>query len=116
MPSLSAVIFGGTAHREQRPWPRAVVGLEGWQQAAQSLRAGAWSLLGLWGEPGLAHMAVIEGETNECAVLSLACEANRFILGAAIGDDDLFGSGNGPEGRRQAGFGVQRRDYDRNTH
>ena len=78
MQSLSAAISGGAAHQEQRPWPRTVVGLEGWQQAAQSLRSGAWSLLGLWGEPGLAHMAVIEGETNECAVLSLACEANRF--------------------------------------
>ena len=78
MQSLRAAILGGALHQEQRPWPRTVVGLEGWQQAAQSLRSGAWALLGLWGEPGLAHMAVIEGETNECAVLSLACEANRF--------------------------------------
>jgi Ni,Fe-hydrogenase III large subunit len=78
MPSLSAAISGGELHQEQRPWPRAVVDLEGWQQAAQSLRSGAWALLGLWGETGLAHMAVMEGETNECAVLSLACEENRF--------------------------------------
>src|SRR5574341_925220 len=76
--TLSAAIRGGALHREHRPWPRSVVGLEGWQQAAQCLRSGAWSLLGLWGEPGFAHMAVIEGETNECAVLSLACAADRF--------------------------------------
>ena len=78
MQSLRAAILSGALHKEQRPWPRTLVGLEGWQQAAQSLRSGAWSLLGLWGELGFAHMAVIEGETNECAVLSLACEANRF--------------------------------------
>ncbi len=78
MSSLSAAILGGALRKEHRPWPRSVVGLEGWRQAAQSLRSGAWALLGLWGEPGLAHMAVIEGETNECAVLSLACEAGRF--------------------------------------
>jgi len=78
MPSLNAVILSGALRQEQQPWPRSLVDLEGWQQAAQSLRSGAWTLLGLWGEPGFVHMAVIEGETNKCAVLSLACEANRF--------------------------------------
>ena len=78
MPSLQATVSGGTLCREQRPWPRSMIGLEGWQGAAQSLRAGAWDLLGLWGEPGCAHMAVIERDTSECAVLSLACAADRF--------------------------------------
>ena len=51
---------------------------EAWQQAAQRLPAGECSLLGLWGEPGFAHMALIERETNRCSVLSFACEENRF--------------------------------------
>jgi Ni,Fe-hydrogenase III large subunit len=78
MPSPSTAIFGGAPCTEHRPWPRTLVGLEGWRQVAQGLRSGAWVLLGLWGEPGFAHMAVMERETNTCMVLSLACEANRF--------------------------------------
>jgi Ni,Fe-hydrogenase III large subunit len=78
MPTLSAAINDGARLQSQRPWPRSRVSLEGWQAAAQSLRSGAWDLLGLWGEPGCAHLAVIERDTSECAVLSLACEADRY--------------------------------------
>src|SRR5260221_3682890 len=59
-------------------WTRSVVNREAWQQAAQRLPAGECSLLGLWGEPGFAHMALIERETNRCSVLSFACDENRF--------------------------------------
>ncbi len=56
--------------------PHTVVDREAWQQAAQHLRSGEWSLLGLWGEPGFAHMVVMKAD--RCALLSLACEASRF--------------------------------------
>ncbi len=59
-------------------WTRSVVDREAWQQAAERLRAGQWSLLGLWGEPGFAHMAVLEAKASECGVLSIACEAGHF--------------------------------------
>src|SRR5213080_4452360 len=59
-------------------WARSIVNREAWQQAAERLHSGELSLLGLWGEPGLAHMAVIEIKAGECAVLSIACEANRY--------------------------------------
>ena len=59
-------------------WTHSVVNREAWQQAAAQLQAGELSLLGLWGEPGFAHLAVIERETNACCVVSLACEANRY--------------------------------------
>ena len=59
-------------------WTRSVVNREAWQQAAARLQAGELSLLGLWGEPGFAHMAVIECEANACSVVSFACEANRY--------------------------------------
>jgi Ni,Fe-hydrogenase III large subunit len=78
MASLNTAILAGMPQKEHRPWPRLVMSPESWREAAQCLRAGSWSLLGLWGEPGFAHMAVIEGETNECAVLSVACESGHF--------------------------------------
>src|SRR5712692_10252396 len=59
-------------------WTRSVVNREAWQQAAERLHSGERSLLGLWGEPDFAHMAVIEIKTGACAVLSIACEASRF--------------------------------------
>src|SRR5687767_3038245 len=59
-------------------WPGSVVRREDWEQAAARLQAGELALLGLWGEPGHAHMALIEHETNACTLLSVACEANRF--------------------------------------
>jgi Ni,Fe-hydrogenase III large subunit len=59
-------------------WPRSVVRREDWEQAGARLQAGELALLGLWGEPGYAHMALIECQTNACALVSVACEANRF--------------------------------------
>jgi Ni,Fe-hydrogenase III large subunit len=55
-----------------------LVNRETWQQAAERLQSGEWSLLGLWGEPGFAHMAVMENDSKACAILSFACEENRF--------------------------------------
>jgi Ni,Fe-hydrogenase III large subunit len=59
-------------------WPRSIIHRDAWERAAARLQAGELSLLGLWGEPSHAHMAVIEVATNSCAVLSVACEVNRF--------------------------------------
>ncbi|OGA31199.1 MAG: hydrogenase expression protein HypE [Betaproteobacteria bacterium RIFCSPLOWO2_12_FULL_67_28] len=78
MNSLRETILAGELIEAHRPWPRAVVSRELWQRAAERLHAGEWALLGLWGEPEFAHLAVIERHTNECAVLSFACEQQRF--------------------------------------
>jgi Ni,Fe-hydrogenase III large subunit len=58
-------------------WTRSAVDRETWKQAGERLRSGELSLLSLWGEPGRAHMAVIDS-SHELRVLSLACEDNRF--------------------------------------
>jgi Ni,Fe-hydrogenase III large subunit len=49
-----------------------------WTQAAQRLQTEQASLLSLWGEPGRAHMAVIDNQSHEVALLQYECEANRF--------------------------------------
>jgi len=59
-------------------WPRSIVRREGWEHAAGRLQAGELALVGLWGEPRFAHMAVMERETNACAVLSVECDGNRY--------------------------------------
>jgi Ni,Fe-hydrogenase III large subunit len=78
MASLSELILNGEALERHRPWPRSIVSRKSWEQAANRLHAGEWSLLGMWGEPEWAHMAVTEPDTHACAVLSVACEAGGF--------------------------------------
>jgi len=57
-------------------WARSIADRAGWQQAAQRLHAGEASLLGLWAEPGFAHMALMQSDA--CELLSFACDENRF--------------------------------------
>ena len=58
MGALTDAIRAGRTVPEHRPWPRAIVGRAGWEEATHRLHSGDWSLLGLWGEPGLrAHGA-----------------------------------------------------------
>lgn len=73
MPSLIDLMVEGRAVEQHRPWPRAVVDAAVWNFAAGELAHGRWSLLGLWGEPSAVHMAIIDGQTAEIAVVSLDC-------------------------------------------
>jgi Ni,Fe-hydrogenase III large subunit len=62
---------------EQRPWPRAVVGEDGWVQAIDHLAAGRCTLLGLWGDAGAVHMALL-GESSDVLVLTYVCEDGTY--------------------------------------
>ena len=54
-----------------------------WRLAADALRDGHLTLLGLWGDRGAVHMALLD-EAAGIAVLSLECAAGRFpSVGAA---------------------------------
>jgi Ni,Fe-hydrogenase III large subunit len=48
-----------------------------WTQAIEGLRNGEHSLVSLWGEPGRAHMAVMD-TTSKIHLLEVPCEENRF--------------------------------------
>ena len=77
--SLRAALFDrALAVETQKPWPRIRVDEETWVRAAFGLHAGDVTLLALWGEPGLVHMALIEEETGEVLVLSLECPNGTF--------------------------------------
>jgi Ni,Fe-hydrogenase III large subunit len=73
MPSLIDLMLEGRKVERHGPWPRAVVDASGWNFATNELAQGRWSLLGLWGEPSTVHMAIIDGQTAEIAVVSLEC-------------------------------------------
>jgi Ni,Fe-hydrogenase III large subunit len=73
MPSLIDRILEGREIRQRSPWPRAEVGAHLWRFVINELTQGRLGLLGLWGEPSTVHMAIMEGDTAEIAVLSLDC-------------------------------------------
>ena len=73
MPSLIDLMLEGRNIRQHNPWPRAIVDASVWSFAANELAQGRWSLLGLWGEAATVHMAIIDRDTAEIAVVSLDC-------------------------------------------
>ncbi len=83
MPALIDTIEGRPA-AGHHPWPRAVVDENGWQFTAGQMAAGHWALLGLWGDTGAAggagavHMAVLDGNAGEIAVVTFECHHGKF--------------------------------------
>ncbi|UPK06561.1 NADH-quinone oxidoreductase subunit C [Bradyrhizobium sp. 170] len=78
MPSLIDLTLEGRKVGQHRPWPRVVVDASVWTFAATELAHGRWSLLGLWGEPATVHMAIMDGQAAEIAVVSLDCPDRSF--------------------------------------
>jgi Ni,Fe-hydrogenase III large subunit len=68
---------------DQRPWPRVIVGEDGWLAAIEHLISGRATLLGLWGEPATVHMALLSADFSEIAVVSLQCPDGKFLSVAA---------------------------------
>ena len=78
MPSLIDLMLEGRKVGQYGPWPRVVVDASVWKFAASELAHGRWSLLGLWGESATVHMAIMDGQTAEIAVVSLDCPDRKF--------------------------------------
>jgi len=57
-------------------WTPSIVDRAAWEQAAASLQREERSLLSLWGEPGLAHLALIEAD--KISLLHLDCAGGAF--------------------------------------
>jgi len=78
MPSLIDLMLEGRKIQQHNPWPRAVVDVSVWKFAASELAKGRWNLLALWGEPAAVHMAIMDGDTAEIAIVSLDCPDRSF--------------------------------------
>jgi Ni,Fe-hydrogenase III large subunit len=78
MPSLIDLMLEGREVPEHSPWPRAMLNASVWKFAAGELALGRWTLLGLWGEPSTVHMAIMDKQTAEIAVVSLDCPDRSY--------------------------------------
>jgi Ni,Fe-hydrogenase III large subunit len=58
------------------PWARHQAQREDWQQTTDRLADGTTTLLSLWGEPGIIHMAILD--PPDVAVISLACPEGHY--------------------------------------
>jgi Ni,Fe-hydrogenase III large subunit len=58
-------------------WPATLVDTRAWTEAGERLRSGELSLLSLWGEPRLAHLAILDA-SGKPSLLHLRCPDNRF--------------------------------------
>jgi len=57
-------------------WSALKVDAEGWRDAIEALADGRRTLVGLWGEPGVVHMATSGG--GEGVIVELACPSGAF--------------------------------------
>jgi Ni,Fe-hydrogenase III large subunit len=69
--------------KEHRPWPRAVLGDEGWREAIDHLAAGRCTLLGLWGDAADVHMALMGEDFSDIVVLTYTCKDGQYPSVAA---------------------------------
>jgi Ni,Fe-hydrogenase III large subunit len=75
---LADLTTRGRSVRAHRPWPRTVIDAAAWRAATRRLTAGDLALLGLWGEPGQVHMALLDEAAGRVAVLSLDCPDGHY--------------------------------------
>ncbi len=67
-----------TAGKAHRPWPRVLVADDGWTQAIDLLARGHCTLLGLWGDAGDVHMALLDEKAGDITVVSYACKGGEY--------------------------------------
>src|SRR5256714_1507486 len=60
------------------PWPRALVNEAAWSGIARDLAAGHCSLVSLWAEQSVVHMALFDEKAGEGAVVTYECHDGRF--------------------------------------
>ncbi len=82
MALLDTIKHRGKA-KQHRPWPRANVSDDGWQQAIDQLAAGRCTLLGLWGDAPFVHMALLAEDFSDIAVVSYTCKDGQYPSVAA---------------------------------
>ena len=78
MTPLTDIARTGRKVASHRPWPRAVVGSDGWKRAIQELVEARATLLGLWGDKDEVHLALLEEPSDAIAVFTLECPDGKF--------------------------------------
>jgi Ni,Fe-hydrogenase III large subunit len=84
MTTLIDIAKKGRKVATHRPWPRSIVGRDGWQLAVRSLVDAGATMLGLWGDKTAVHLALLEEPFGEIGVFTLECADGKFPSVAAL--------------------------------
>jgi Ni,Fe-hydrogenase III large subunit len=71
-------MLDGGSVQSQRPWPRGRADDALWRTLAEQLAEGRWTLLGLWGDAGAVHMALLDEAARAIAVATHDCPDGTF--------------------------------------
>jgi Ni,Fe-hydrogenase III large subunit len=82
--TLADITRSGKGVEAHRPFPRVIVTTDGWRRAIKELAEARGTLLGLWGDKGAVHMALIEEAAATIVVLTLPCPDGKFPSVGAI--------------------------------
>jgi Ni,Fe-hydrogenase III large subunit len=78
MAALIDIAKKGRKADAHRPWPRAIVTSDAWRLVVQQLVDAGATMLGLWGDAGAVHLALIEEPSGEIAVFTRECRDGKF--------------------------------------
>ncbi|HYC24426.1 MAG TPA: NADH-quinone oxidoreductase subunit C, partial [Roseiarcus sp.] len=78
MPTLAKAIAQGRMIQTHRPWPRIIADDALWQSLASRLADERCSLLGLWGDVGAVHMALLDEAEKFVVVATNECSDGRY--------------------------------------
>jgi Ni,Fe-hydrogenase III large subunit len=78
VPKLAELIAKGRAAGPHRPWPRVAVDGDIWLKLAERLASGRGTLLGLWGDEGAVHMAILDETGTGAVVATRECPSGTF--------------------------------------
>ena len=77
----SSTCIAGDRRGRHRPWPRVVVDAAAWRRPPTRSRAAGCDAARPVGRAGAVHMALLDREAGEIAVVSLDCPTRRLSLG-----------------------------------
>lgn len=84
MTALNDIAEKGRMANAHRPWPRAVVASDAWKLALRQLVDARATMLGLWGDAGAVHLALMEEPSAEIGVFTYECRDGKFPSVAAL--------------------------------
>ncbi|HET6467134.1 MAG TPA: NADH-quinone oxidoreductase subunit C, partial [Geminicoccaceae bacterium] len=76
---LDALAAAGEPAADHRPWPRYRLDPAAWRGLVERLEtAPHWCLLGLWGDAGAVHAALMDEDGGDVAAVTVSCPDGRF--------------------------------------
>jgi Ni,Fe-hydrogenase III large subunit len=84
MAAFTDIARTGRKIEAHAPWPRTLVTTDGWKLLVQALVDARATMLGLWGDTGAVHLALIEEPSAEIGVFTLECAGGKFPSVAAL--------------------------------